>query len=76
VGGIPALLTDDVDSILVAAGDVDSMATAVLELIADPERYARLARGARAMAERSGWPAVHQRWIEELTPLLPSVDFS
>jgi glycosyltransferase involved in cell wall biosynthesis len=74
VGGIPSLLTDDHDSRLVPAGDVEAMVAAVLDLLADDERYARLSRGARALAERSGWPAVHQRWVEELAPLLPDVE--
>lgn len=74
VGGIPKLLTDDVDSRLVPAGDADAMAAAVLDLLADDDRYRRLALGARAMAERSGWPAVHDRWIEELQPLLPGLE--
>lgn len=73
VGGIPALLTDDVDGVLVPAGDAGAMAAAVLDLLADDDRYASLARGARALAERSGWPAVHARWVEELEPFLPDV---
>lgn len=71
VGGIPALLTDDVDSVLVPDGDADAMAAAVLDLLADDERYAAMGRRARALAEESAWPAVHARWREELAPLVP-----
>ncbi len=74
MGGIPALITDDTDGVLVPAGDAAAMAAAVLDLLADDDRYARLARGARTLAERSGWPAVHARWVEELEPLLPDVE--
>lgn len=71
VGGIPDLLTDGVDAVLVPDEDVEAMADAVLELLSDPDRYAELGRGARALAERSSWTAVHQRWREELGRLLP-----
>jgi glycosyltransferase involved in cell wall biosynthesis len=66
VGGIPALLTDGVNSRLVPVGDADAMTAAVLELLEDPEHYRRLAAGARSLAEQSGWSAVLPRWQEEL----------
>ncbi|MEZ5179697.1 MAG: glycosyltransferase family 4 protein [Acidimicrobiales bacterium] len=71
VGGIPALLTDGVDSRLVPAGDAEAIATAVLGLLEDPDAFAALSRGARELALRSGWPAVYARWREELHELLP-----
>ncbi|QXC60278.1 glycosyltransferase family 4 protein [Aquihabitans sp. G128] len=73
VGGIPDLLTDGVDSVLVPGGDADAMAAAVLRLIDDPARYAALAAGARALAESCAWPAVGRRWRDELELLLPAV---
>jgi glycosyltransferase involved in cell wall biosynthesis len=73
VGGIPAVLTHDHDSVLVPAGDADAMAREVLRLLAEPERYARLARGARELAEASAWPAVYLRWREQLAGLLPDL---
>lgn len=75
VGGIPALLTDDLDSRLVPAGDAQAMADAVGDLLDDPVRYARLSVGARALAELSGWPAVERRWVAELELLLPNRTF-
>jgi len=71
VGGIPALLTDGVDADLVPSGDVDAMADAVLRLIAEPERFAAMSVAARQLAERSAWPSVYRRWVEELTLVLP-----
>ena len=74
VGGIPALLTNDVDAMLVPQGDAEAMADAVLAILDDPDRCARLSIGARALAERSGWPAVQERWVGEFALLLPKAD--
>jgi len=71
VGGIPDLLTDGKDSLLVPARDAKAMADAVLDLLGDPERYAALSLGARALANRSAWPSVHALWCEQLRVLTP-----
>jgi len=71
VGGVPKLLTDDVDSILVDSGDDEAMAAAVLRLLADPDLVSRLSAGARRVAEASGWEAVRRRWEAQLALLLP-----
>lgn len=71
VGGIPKLLSDGHDSVLVPAGDDEAMAEAVLALLADDDRYARLSANARGLAERSSWPQVRRLWEDELTLLLP-----
>lgn len=75
VGGIPALLTDGVDGRIVPPADADAMAAAVLELLADPARFAQLSAGARELALRSSWPSVHGRWLEELALVAPDVSF-
>ncbi len=72
VGGIPALVRDGEDGILVEAGDHESMARTVLGLLDDPDRAGELSEGGRAMAERSGWPQVHDRWRSELELILPN----
>lgn len=66
VGGIPSLLTDDVDSVLVPPGDAATMAAQIASLLEDPERFERLSAGARNLAEQSAWPAVKERWLEAL----------
>lgn len=71
VGGIPSLLTDGTDSVLVAGGDDEAMAAAVLELLSDSDRFARTSLHARELAERSAWPAVKLKWEEQLELLLP-----
>lgn len=72
VGGIPALVRDGEDGILVEGGDHGSMARTVLALLDDPERAGELSEGGRAMAERSGWPQVHDLWRSELELVLPN----
>jgi glycosyltransferase involved in cell wall biosynthesis len=71
VGGIPALLTDGTDSVLVAPGDAEAMAAAVGDLLADPARFATLSAGARDLAQRSTWPSVERAWSEQFERLLP-----
>ncbi|HWJ63289.1 MAG TPA: glycosyltransferase family 4 protein [Acidimicrobiales bacterium] len=71
VGGIPALLADGTDSVLVRPSDPQALADAVCGLLEDPDRFARLSAGARRLAQASTWPAVHDRWVEELRLLLP-----
>jgi glycosyltransferase involved in cell wall biosynthesis len=70
VGGIPALVDDGVNAILADAGDVEALSAAVCGLIEDPEQVRRLSLGARALAERSGWPAVRAGWSEALDGLV------
>jgi glycosyltransferase involved in cell wall biosynthesis len=62
VGGIPALVDDGVDAILAPAGDVEALRAAVCRLIEDPATFEPMSRHARALAERSGWPAVRLGW--------------
>ena len=71
VGGVPDLLQDGVDGILVDAGDVDAMTAAVLDLLDSPDRYARMSAECRKLAERCSWPQVRRCWEEELSLLLP-----
>jgi glycosyltransferase involved in cell wall biosynthesis len=51
-GGIPEILTDGVDALLVAPGDARSLAAALRTLIADPRERARLGSAARERAAR------------------------
>ncbi|MEI2655014.1 MAG: glycosyltransferase [Microthrixaceae bacterium] len=74
VGGIPKLLTDDVNSVLVPTGDDEAMADVVLALLADQERVERLSAGARRVAEDSGWDRVRTLWEAQFASLLPRPD--
>ncbi len=71
VGGIPAMLTDGEDAVLVAAGDEAAMADAVLALLDDPVRFSAMSRAAVERARRSTWPEVRRRWDEELSLVAP-----
>ncbi|WP_421121270.1 glycosyltransferase family 4 protein [Aquihabitans daechungensis] len=62
VGGIPALVEDGTDALLAPAGDVEALSAAVCRLLDDPAVFEPLSRGARALAERSGWASVRQGW--------------
>lgn len=62
VGGIPYLLEDGRDAILVPPHDADAMATAVRRLLTEPGLGEHLSRNARAKAEMAGWEAVMPHW--------------
>jgi glycosyltransferase involved in cell wall biosynthesis len=52
VGGIPEVITDGLDGVLVPARDPVALARALADLATEPERRAQLGRAARARAER------------------------
>jgi glycosyltransferase involved in cell wall biosynthesis len=52
VGGIPEVVEDGVSGYLVEPGDVDSLATRVAALIADPSLRTRMGEAGRARVER------------------------
>lgn len=76
VGGIPALLTHGYSGVLVPVGDDEAMASQVIDLLRTPERFAALSKGARKVAECSGWPAVRRLWERELAFVVPVCEAS
>jgi glycosyltransferase involved in cell wall biosynthesis len=52
VGGIPTVLRDQENGLLVTPGDVDSLSRALSSLLADPDLRSRLSEAARATVER------------------------
>jgi glycosyltransferase involved in cell wall biosynthesis len=72
VGGIPYLLEDGKDSLLVPPGDAEAMAAAVLRILTEPGLAERLSRAARAKAEQFDWAAVLPRWERLLTEVGPA----
>ncbi|WP_406700192.1 glycosyltransferase family 4 protein [Singulisphaera sp. Ch08] len=67
VGGIPYLLDDGRDALLVPARDPHSMAAALRRLLTEPGLAARLSHQARAKAETLDWSAVLPKWNAILT---------
>ncbi|MFM2087042.1 MAG: hypothetical protein RLZZ237_1911, partial [Pseudomonadota bacterium] len=58
VGGIPALLRDQVTALLVPPGDSAAMAAALLSLLRDPGRARQLAHAGLAQVAQHDWPAI------------------
>lgn len=58
VGGIPWLVQDEVQALLVPAGDADAMAQAMIKLFRDPELRKRLTAAGRVKAQEFTWPKV------------------
>lgn len=68
VGGIPGVVTQDVNGWLVKAGDAEGLARGIAELAGSPERRRRLATEARRTALRYAWPEVWTRYEQVLAP--------
>ena len=58
VGGIPALVEDDVNGLLVPPGDAAALAAAISRVLAEPGTAARLAAAGWQTAQRYTWPAL------------------
>ncbi|MEX0768125.1 MAG: glycosyltransferase family 4 protein [Microthrixaceae bacterium] len=75
VGGIPALVTDGHDGLLVPAGDDQAMADSVCQLLDDAASFAAISAAARELAERSSWSQVQKKWEQQITLILPGAAF-
>jgi len=62
VGGIPYLLEDGRDALLVAPDDPEAMAAAVVRVVRDPRLARGLSEGGRAVALGYDWKVVVPRW--------------
>jgi glycosyltransferase involved in cell wall biosynthesis len=59
VGGMPEIVVDGETGILVAPGDADALADAIVRVLADPELGRRLGEAGRARAvERYSWDVI------------------
>jgi L-malate glycosyltransferase len=66
VGGIPFLVTDHENGLLVNPGDVDQMASRIEWLISNPEKAQQLAEVARKKVEEFDWDSVRHNWFSVL----------
>lgn len=69
VGGLPAIIDDGLNGILVDTDDDEAMASGVERLLADPAAFAAMSVAARAFGMRSSWPSVQRQWEHELSSL-------
>jgi glycosyltransferase involved in cell wall biosynthesis len=69
VGGIPHLLKDGEDALLVPSRDPAAIAEAVSRVMTDRELTSRLSRNARRKAEQFDWDAILPRWKQLLSML-------
>jgi glycosyltransferase involved in cell wall biosynthesis len=63
VGGIPFLLENREDALLVPDNDVDAMVSAIAELIENPDLFMQLVNNARHKSESFDWESVKHQWI-------------
>lgn len=64
VGGIPHLLENEVDALLVPPNDAEAMAHAVHRILSEPGLASRLSANARHKAEHFGWKRVLPLWSD------------
>ena len=62
-GGVPGILTDGVQGLLVRADDDEAVAAQVYALIASPARAQRLAENARLSCEAYEWHVAREGWL-------------
>jgi len=62
VGGIPYLLEDGVDALLVPPDDADAMAYAVERILTEPGLAGKLSANARKKAEQFDWSIILPKW--------------
>ncbi len=68
VGGIPDLLTDGDNALLVPDNDDEQMAEGVFRLLNDSALAGRLSANARRLAEQSAWVRVGPQWQRVFAP--------
>jgi len=66
VGGLPYLLDQEQDALLVPPQDPAAMALAVERILTEPRLAERLSRSARAKAEQHDWSVILPQWEELL----------
>ena len=63
-GGVPAILTHEVQGLLASCGDDGAIAGQVLRLLEDGALARRLASAARESCQRYRWSVVREPWLE------------
>lgn len=66
VGGMPYLVQDNEDAILVESEDFNAMAQMCIKLLSEPDLARRLSRNGRKRAEELTWDRVKTTWLNAL----------
>ena len=66
VGGIPYLISNEENGLLVESGDSEGMVKAIKNLLLNPELSQNLSNKGRLKAEKFNWPEVKDLWLELL----------
>ena len=66
VGGIPYLVLNNENAILVNDTDVEQMTTAILDLISDKKKTINMSQNGRRLIEQMDWDIVKQKWFSLL----------
>ena len=64
VGGVPSMLRDGVDGLLVANNDAEALADQVIRLLGDPTLAHRLTESAYRTLAAYEWPVVRDGWLQ------------
>jgi glycosyltransferase involved in cell wall biosynthesis len=64
VGGVPFLLTDEINGLLVQSDNEQEMSDRVCALLRNPELCKRLSTNARHTVEKFDWGKILPQWIE------------
>lgn len=66
VGGIPFLLKDNENALLIDKGDLNSMIICIDKLVNDSRLLKRIAQNGRKLVEEFAWDTVKEKWISLL----------
>ncbi|MBT8272178.1 MAG: glycosyltransferase, partial [Bacteroidia bacterium] len=66
VGGVPYLVQDHYEGILVEKNNLDGMVQAILNIVIDQNFANEIARNARKKVEQFDWGMVKRAWLDVL----------
>ena len=72
VGGIPYLIKDDFDSIIIEPEDTKALADSILRIIDNEELALRLSKQAKISSEKFDWKKVTKDWEDFLNATITS----
>ncbi len=67
VGGLPYLIDNDVDGILVPPNNIQAFKTSIIRLKDDPSLITQISNNAREKVEAFDWNTVKHQWFSILS---------